>query len=120
DPAKANHVAHEVGHLLGLADDYDASIIEDPVTKKKKRISKPLAGREHTLMADGGPIDANLIQRLVVLIRDVTHQVPDCKPQPTCPPPDSWTFDRMRWGKWRGQVTKDDAVNHPLPYLCSM
>ena len=52
---KANHIAHEVGHLIGFGDEYT-------VTGTNPRVTKPLPGRENTLMADGGRIDAALAQ----------------------------------------------------------
>lgn len=73
DPQNANHVAHEIGHLLGLLDDYTAK------TTDGKRVTTPRTGREHTLMADGGAIDAVLLRRLVDILRQETHEVPDCR-----------------------------------------
>jgi hypothetical protein len=64
-------VAHEVGHLLGLSDDYEV-ISRDPYR------TRPKPGRENTMMADGGFIDEALIRRLIGLIRQATHSVPDC------------------------------------------
>jgi hypothetical protein len=71
DPSRSNYVAHEVGHLLGLGDDYTE-------TGTNPRTTTPLPGREHTLMADGGRIDPALLKRLIKLLRDATHQIPDC------------------------------------------
>src|SRR5437867_1200394 len=70
DPYKAIHVAHEVGHLMGLPDEYK-TVSEHP------RKTEPLPGRQHTLMADGGRIDPQLITELVDRIRKATHNVPD-------------------------------------------
>jgi hypothetical protein len=64
-------VAHEVGHLLGLGDDYE-------VISRNPYRTRPRPGRENTMMADGGFIDSELMQRLVGLIRQATHSVPDC------------------------------------------
>jgi hypothetical protein len=72
DSDKGTHVAHEVGHLLGLPDEYT-------VTGTNPRTTKPLPGREDTMMADGGFIDAALIRALVKRWRDLTHNIPDCK-----------------------------------------
>jgi hypothetical protein len=63
--------AHEVGHLLGLGDDYE-------VVSRNPYVTRPKPGRERTMMADGGFIDDVLIKRLVGLIRQATHNVPDC------------------------------------------
>src|SRR4029077_16127100 len=71
DPSNSNYVAHEVGHLLGLGDDYTQ-------TGTNPRTTAPLPGRQNTLMADGGRIDAALLKRLIKLLREATHQIPDC------------------------------------------
>jgi len=68
---KSNYVAHEVGHLIGLGDEYT-------VTGSNPRTTKPLPGRENTLMADGGRIDAALLKQLLKRLKDETHQMPDC------------------------------------------
>jgi len=68
---KANHIAHEVGHLIGFGDEYT-------VTGINPRVTKPLPGRENTLMADGGRIDAALLKQLLKRLKDETHQMPDC------------------------------------------
>jgi hypothetical protein len=68
---KANYDAHEVGHLLGLGDEYT-------VVGMNPRRTSPLPGREKTLMADGGRIDETLLRRLVDQLRNATHQIPDC------------------------------------------
>jgi hypothetical protein len=74
DPKNANHVAHEVGHLLGLPDEYKAEIING------KRVTTPFPkDRAHTLMADGGRIDPALLRRLVDILRQETHEIPDCR-----------------------------------------
>jgi hypothetical protein len=96
--SRAAHVAHEIGHLIGLPDDYTE-------VSKNPRATQPLPGREHTLMADGGRVDADLIKRLVERIRLETHQVPDCPKAKACLPPNNWTFERMRYGRWRGEAT---------------
>jgi len=54
--------AHEVGHLMGLGDDYTE-------VSKNPRVTKPLPGRQHTLMADGGPVDKALVDRLGAVLR---------------------------------------------------
>ncbi len=50
----ANGVAHEVGHLIGLGDDY-------VVTSTSPRRTEPKPGRANSMMADGGPVDKALI-----------------------------------------------------------
>ena len=70
DGSHANHVAHEVGHLLGLRDEYK-------VVGTSPRRTEPLDGRKHTLMADGGRIDQALLKRLVDRLRNETHNLPD-------------------------------------------
>jgi hypothetical protein len=71
--SNANAVAHELGHYLGLGDDY--------VDPTDGGASVPLPGRENTLMADGytGAIDQNLVDRLVNLLRKAGYDVPKCK-----------------------------------------
>lgn len=76
-------VAHEFGHLLGLADDYT-------VISTSPRRTQPLPGRQNTLMGDGGRIDSVLLQRLVDLLRKVSRDIPEC-----------WT------GTWKVSYAKD-------------
>jgi hypothetical protein len=64
--------AHEVGHLLGLADDYDA--IENDDGSKS---FKPLPGREGTIMARGTEIDQELADRIGDLV-DNQLEMPPC------------------------------------------
>lgn len=64
-------VAHEIGHVLGLGDDYT-------VVSEHPRRTRPLPGREDTLMADGGPIDDVLLSRLYHLLRQANADVPEC------------------------------------------
>jgi hypothetical protein len=54
-PTTALIIAHEVGHLLGLSDDYTDTSLNHSV---------PLPGRAGTLMAGGDVIDQNLINRI--------------------------------------------------------
>jgi hypothetical protein len=68
-----NAYAHEVGHLLGLGDDY----INHPATATSKRWTEPKPGRKNTLMADGGPVDKNLVDRLADLLRQA-KKLPSC------------------------------------------
>lgn len=63
-------IAHEVGHLLGLGDDYT----EVGVNPRRTR---PKPGRENTLMADGGPVDKALVDRLGDLLRKA-NKIPSC------------------------------------------
>jgi hypothetical protein len=72
DGNHTNYTAHETGHLLGLPDEYK-------VVSQQPRRTRPLPGREHTLMADGGRIDKALITQLVNRIRNETHNIPDCR-----------------------------------------
>lgn len=71
DGSHSNHIAHEVGHLLGLPDEYK-------VISTSPRRTEPLDGRKNTLMADGGRIDPALLKRLVNRLRNETHNIPDC------------------------------------------
>jgi len=70
DGSHSKHLAHEVGHLLGLPDEYT-------VVSTNPRRTRPLPGRENTLMADGGRIDEALLKRLVDRLRIETHNIPD-------------------------------------------
>lgn len=70
DGSHAKHLAHEVGHLLGLPDEYK-------VVGTSPRRTEPLDGRKNTLMADGGRIDPALMKRLVDRLRNETHNIPD-------------------------------------------
>lgn len=57
----ANGIAHEVGHLLGLGDDYQ-------VVGTNPRVTRPKPGRENSMMADGGPVDQTNIDRIGTLL----------------------------------------------------
>lgn len=65
--------AHEVGHLMGLGDDYQ----NIPATSQHPRQTPPKPGRKNTLMADGGPVDKQLVDRLAELLRQV-GKLPPC------------------------------------------
>jgi hypothetical protein len=58
--------AHEVGHLMGLGDDYDDATKETA------------AGREGTLMGDGDLIDQALIDRMAEVMRRAGIALPEC------------------------------------------
>jgi hypothetical protein len=74
DPTNPQALAHEIGHLLDLQDEYTESF------ENGKRVTHPLPGREGTLMAEWkGRIDSRLIKTLVDRLRNFTHQIPDCK-----------------------------------------
>jgi hypothetical protein len=62
--------AHEVGHLIGLGDDY-TEVSQSP------RVTMPLPGRAHTLMGDGGPVDKALVDRLGDVLRKA-GKLPSC------------------------------------------
>jgi hypothetical protein len=84
-------VAHEVGHLMGLGDDY-----KDVTGKDGKVHSEPFPGRKGTLMADARGttrIDQQLIDRLGQLL-EKAGKVPKCKPKLR-----GYKFSglRMRW-----------------------
>lgn len=67
-------ISHEVGHLLGLGDDYT-----DVKDADGKVISgKPKAGREDTMMAGGSKIDQNLVDRIGKLLDKAGKQLPQC------------------------------------------
>jgi hypothetical protein len=67
DPA---NFAHELGHLMGLDDDYVGVPDGGDI---------PLPGREGTLMADAGAIDQDLVDRLGAVAADADFRVPRCK-----------------------------------------
>ncbi len=62
--------AHEVGHLMGLGDDYH-------VVSQNPRRAEPNPGRKNTLMADGGPVDKQLVDRLAEQLRRA-KKLPSC------------------------------------------
>jgi hypothetical protein len=88
--------AHEVGHLLGLGDDY----IDHPATSQHARWTEPKPGRKNSLMADGGPVDKPLVDRLADLLRHV-GKLPSC-----------WQ------GKMHSESTKDYR-NGPAFVICT-
>jgi hypothetical protein len=65
-----NVFAHELGHLLGLGDDY---------THPDDGEHAPLPGREGTLMDNAGMIDQDLVDRLGDLVANADPSVPQCK-----------------------------------------
>ena len=71
-------IPHEIGHLLGLRDEYKDDPEDPRVTEINPRVTKPWPGRKNTLMADGGRIDKALLERLVSRLRSETHNIPDC------------------------------------------
>ncbi len=67
-------ISHEVGHLLGLGDDYtDVKDANGKVTG-----SKPVAGRENTMMASDGDVDQNIVDRLGKLVEKAGKRLPKC------------------------------------------
>jgi hypothetical protein len=56
--------AHEIGHLMGLGDDYDEH--------------GSLAGRAGTLMDSGDAIDQNLVDRLGKIVEKAGIKLPEC------------------------------------------
>ena len=69
-------ISHEVGHLLGLGDDYtDVKDANGKVTG-----SKPKAGRENTEMAksSSGNVDQNLVDRIGKLLDKAGKKLPRC------------------------------------------
>ena len=69
-------ISHEVGHLLGLGDDYtDVKDANGKVTG-----SKPLPGRENTEMANqqSGNVDQNLVDRIGKLLDKAGKKLPKC------------------------------------------
>jgi len=64
--------AHEVGHLLGLADDYTTARGSDGVVS-----FTPLSGRAGTLMARGTIVDEELVKRVGELVAD-HEELPPC------------------------------------------
>ncbi len=75
-PVGTDTVAHEVGHLIGLADDY--TDIKD--ANGKVTGSKPLPGRENTEMASSGSenIDQVLIDRIGKIVENAGQKLPKC------------------------------------------
>jgi hypothetical protein len=65
-----NAFAHELGHLLGLGDDY---------THPPDGEHTALPGREGTLMDNAGPIDQELVDRLGDILAKADPSVPKCK-----------------------------------------
>lgn len=69
-------ISHEVGHLIGLGDDYtDVKDANGNVTG-----SKPLPGRENTTMAtsSSGNVDQNLVDRIGKLLDKAGKKLPKC------------------------------------------
>ena len=63
--------AHELGHLMGLDDDYvDVPGMDDSI---------PLPGRDGTMMANGGTIDQDLLDGLADVLAKADPDVPKCK-----------------------------------------
>jgi hypothetical protein len=58
--------AHEVGHLMGLGDDYDDAT------------QAIASGREGTLMGDGDMVDQALVDRLADVMRSAGIELPAC------------------------------------------
>ena len=75
-PVSADTVTHEVGHLLGLGDDY--TDIKD--ANGKVTGSQPLPGRENTEMANSGSenIDQVLIDRIGKIVENSGQKLPKC------------------------------------------
>ena len=65
--------AHEVGHFLGLADDYSDVVNEQGAVTG----SDPHDGREGTLLADGVDIDQEIVDRLGDLVSEQVD-LPPC------------------------------------------
>jgi hypothetical protein len=63
-------LAHEVGHYMGLGDDY---------VDNADGSGTPLPGRDGTLMDDGTRIDQNLVDRLGATIAKAGYHLPTCK-----------------------------------------
>jgi hypothetical protein len=68
--------AHEIGHLMGLGDDY---IDRAPGSNGR---SKSIPGRGGTMMADHGAIDQALADRLAAIAAKSGLQLPPCVPTP--------------------------------------
>ena len=75
-PVSAGTVAHEVGHLIGLGDDY--TDIKD--ANGKVTGSQPLPGREGTQMANSSSlnIDQVLIDRIGKIVENAGQKLPKC------------------------------------------
>lgn len=88
-------ISHEVGHLLGLGDDYtDTKDANGEVNG-----AKPVAGRAGTLMADGGGvIDQNIVDRVGELVEKAGKKLPTC---------------------WTGTVHDDVVDNAGTAGICS-
>lgn len=90
----AGAYAHEVGHLMGLGDDY----IDHPATSQHPRSTPPKPGRKDTLMADGGPVDKQLVDRL-------TNQLRRAGKLPSC---------GLKFGAVRFDMRPDGNVYHDI------
>lgn len=91
---------HEVGHLLGLGDDY--VVVRDPNTGKpvEPRQTRPKPGRDGTLMGDGGVVDQALVDRIGKQIEKLLDDLPACE---------VWE------GKITGQVTRPGCSPSNVP-----
>lgn len=82
--------SHELGHLLGLGDDYTGY-----------PESEPLPGREGTMMDTGSDVDQALADRIGNMIEEAGIELPECEVWvgvitqrgDLSPTPCSWTFE---------------------------
>lgn len=65
-------VAHELGHILGLTDDYT-----DVVNENGQTVSVPNEGREGTLLDGGATIDQEIVDRLGDMVAEQL-ELPPC------------------------------------------
>jgi hypothetical protein len=70
--------AHELGHLLGLGDDYEDEIVNG--RKRSVPIKRGGSLRDGTMMADKGKIDQQLADRLGGLVEQASGKQPTCRP----------------------------------------
>ncbi len=73
DMEPSRDFAHEIGHLLGLGDDY-----RNVPAARGAAGTESLDGREGTLMDSGDYIDQNIVDRVGKLIEKAGNQLPTC------------------------------------------
>lgn len=94
-------IAHEVGHLLGVGDDYVDQI------QNGQTVSVPNHGREHTMMAEqNGRIDRQLVDRVGKLLQQAGALPAGSGCQPARP--------TGKVNRWFGQVEYTYALDETI------